>query len=467
MFAFCDSCSLRIHFVGIGGIGMSGIAEILHSLGYLIQGSDKVDSQNVKRLEKLGIKAFIGHNEKNVEGASVVVYSSAINHDNPEILRAKELLIPRLSRAEMLSQIVRFKKSVVVSGSHGKTTVTSLCATILEMAMLNPTVINGGIINSYRTNAKLGTGDWAVIESDESDGSFLHFFPTIGIITNIDNEHLTYYGTLDNLKNAFKNFLNNLPFYGVGVVCIDDKNVADIIKDMSDRRIITYSVDNDATFKAVNIRKTNNGTIFNILYENQEITDVFIPLFGIHNVRNALATIAMSSEFKINIDTVKSTLASFSGVNRRFTTVGTIGDTLVIDDYAHHPTEILALLDAARQKVVGKILLIFQPHRFTRLNLLFEDFCKCFDIADKVIILPVYKADDSESGKMTSKDLFEQLKLRNKDTLLVADEKELKLLLKSVTTDENLTKDDIILFAGAGSISKWAHEIVSEIGNSA
>ncbi|MDR2667285.1 MAG: UDP-N-acetylmuramate--L-alanine ligase [Holosporales bacterium] len=465
MFASCDNCNLKVHFVGIGGIGMSGIAEILHSLGYLVQGSDKVDSQNVKRLEKLGIKTFIGHEAKNVDGASVIVYSSAIKSDNPELLRAKELFIPRLSRAEMLSQVVRFKKSVVVAGSHGKTTVTSLCAAVLEMAGLDPTVINGGIINSYSTNAKLGTGDWAVIESDESDGSFLHFFPTIGVITNIDNEHLTYHGTLDNLKNAFKIFLNNLPFYGVGIVCIDDENTADVVGNSTDRRIITYSIENHSMFKAENIRQTDSGTTFDVWYGGRKVDDIFIPLFGKHNVKNALAAIAMSNEFKINIETIKSTLATFSGVNRRFTTIGTIGATLAVDDYAHHPTEISALLDAAHQRVAGKVLLIFQPHRFTRLNLLFEDFCKCFGTADKIIILPVYKADDSESGKVTSKDLFEQLKLQNKDVLIASDEVELELILKSTLANQAFTSDDIILFAGAGNISKWGHDIVAKIGN--
>ncbi len=449
-----------IHFVGIGGIGMSGIAEIMHSLGYVVQGSDKRQSQNTDRLERIGIKVFIGHDAKNVENASVVVYSSAIKPNNPELIRARKLKIPCLTRAEMLSQIVRFKKSVVVSGSHGKTTVTSLCASILEMASFHPTVVNGGIIHSYNTNAKLGTGDWAVIESDESDGSFTQFFPTIGIITNIDKEHITHYGNFENLKNAFKTFLNNLPFYGAGIVCIDDPNIADIVKDMTDRKIITYSIEQNSMFKSVNIKKSENGAVFDVAHSDEIIQDISIPLLGDHNVKNALSAIAMATELGISMDIVKATLASFTGVNRRFTKVGLIGETLVIDDYAHHPTEIKSLLKSARQKVSGKIVIIHQPHRFTRLNTLFDEFCHCFDLADKIIITPVYKADDVETAPITADDLYKSLKSQGKDVLFANDQNEIQEILLA----EQFSKNDIILFAGAGSISKWAHDIVKNIG---
>ena len=460
MFAICNGSEV-IHFIGIGGIGMSGIAEIMHSLGYIVQGSDKVHSQNIDRLERLGIKTFIGHNATNVEEANVIVYSSAIKQNNPELLRARELKIPCLTRAEMLSQIVRFKKSVVVSGSHGKTTVTSLCASILEMASFHPTVVNGGIIHSYNTNAKLGSGDWAVIESDESDGSFTQFFPTIGIITNIDKEHITHYGDFGNLKNAFRTFLNNLPFYGAGVVCIDDPNVADIVKDMNDRKIVTYSIERNSMFKAENIRKTDNGATFDVNHNGEIIHDVAIPLLGDHNIKNALSAIAMANELGISIDIVKATLASFTGVNRRFTKVGTIGDTLVIDDYAHHPTEIKSLLNSAKQKVNGKVVIIHQPHRFTRLNTLFDEFCHCFDLADSIIITPVYKADDIETAPITSDDLYKNLKSQGKEVLFANDQKEIQDILQNMTFASN----DIILFSGAGSISKWAHEIVRNIGS--
>ncbi|MDR0942794.1 MAG: UDP-N-acetylmuramate--L-alanine ligase [Holosporales bacterium] len=464
MFAVCDNDNIRVHFIGLGGIGVSGIAEILHSLGYIVQGSDKAYSQNIERLEKLGIVAFIGHDEKNVENSDIVVFSSAIKPDNPELKKARELKIPCLPRAEMLSQLVRLKKSVVVAGSHGKTTVTSICASILDMASLSPTIFNGGIINAYKTNAKIGSGDWAVIESDESDGSFTQFFPTIGIITNIDKEHILNYGSFENLKSAFKAFINNLPFYGAGIVCIDDKNVADIIKDVYDRKIITYGIDKPATFNAINIRKDSCGSMFHVKHFDDIIEDVSIPLLGNHNILNALSAIAMSYELKIDINIVKSTLASFAGVDRRFTNLGRIGDVAVIDDYAHHPTEIKTLLKSARQRTTGKITIICQPHRFTRLNTLFKEFCGCFDEADKIIIVPVYKADDAQSAKLTSTDLYENLKSKDKDVKFANDKNELENLLKNMIDSEELKANDIILFAGAGDISKWAREIVSKIG---
>lgn len=463
MFAICKN-DMIIHFIGIGGIGMSGIAEILHSLGYIVQGSDKSSSQNTERLEKLGIKVFIGHDAKNVENADIVVFSSAIKSINSELVQAKNLNIPCLSRAEMLSQIVRFKKSIVVSGSHGKTTVTSLCAAILEMANFNPTVVNGGIINSYKTNAKLGNGEWAVIESDESDGSFVQFFPTIGIITNIDHEHIIHYGNFENLKNAFKTFLNNLPFYGVGIVCIDDDNVADVVKNITDRKIITYSIERDSTFKAVNIVKTVNGSNFDVLHDGDLIKGFSINLMGEHNIKNSLSAIAAAYELGIDMNIVRATLSEFTGVNRRFTKVGKIKETLVIDDYAHHPTEIKALLESAKQKVSGNVTIICQPHRFTRLNTLFKEFCTCFDKADRIIVLPVYKADDLETAEVNSQTLYDHLKETKNDVLFANGPEELKCLLADLADKGAFTPNDIIIFAGAGSISKWAHEIVSEIG---
>jgi UDP-N-acetylmuramate--alanine ligase len=456
--------NIKIHFIGIGGIGMSGIAEVLHSIGYIIQGSDLAHSKNIERLEKLGITTFIGHNKSNVEKADIAVFSSAIKQDNAELTKAKEMKIPCLSRAEMLSQIVRFKKSVVVAGSHGKTTVTSMCAAILEMASFDPTVVNGGIINSYNTNAKLGSGDWAVIESDESDGSFTRFFPTIGIITNIDREHLLHYGSFKSLKEAFKTFLNNLPFYGAGIVCIDDENAAEIVHDITDRRIITYGIDADANFNAINIEKSNNGTVFDVRYGNDTIRDITIPLLGDHNIKNALSAMAMAYELGIDIDTTKATLASFTGVKRRFTTVGKINGALIIDDYAHHPTEIKTLLEAAHQKTNGKVLIICQPHRFTRINMLFDEFCACFDMADMIIILPVYKADDTETGQITSSDLYNNLKSQNKNVAFANDEAELLNLIESMKENHALNSDDIILFAGAGDITKMAYDIVEKIG---
>jgi UDP-N-acetylmuramate--alanine ligase len=449
---------------------MSGLAEILQSLGYVIQGSDKSTSQNVERLEKIGITTCIGHDSKNVESANIVVFSSAISQDNPELLRARELKIPCLSRAEMLSQIVRFKKSVVVAGSHGKTTVTSICATVLEMASLSPTIVNGGVINAYHTNAKLGSGDWSVIESDESDGSFTKFFPTIGIVTNIDMEHIAHYGSFESLKVAFRTFIDNLPFYGAGVVCIDDKEVLEVVSDITDRKIITYGIDNqDAIIRAVNIRKHNVGAVFDVMYLDNMIPDVSISLLGNHNILNSLAAIGAAMEIGIDIEVVKSALATFTGVNRRFTPVGTIGGACVIDDYAHHPTEIKALLKSARQKASGKIVIICQPHRLTRLNMLFTEFRNCFDEADEIVIVPVYQpvyqAPHSESETLlTSDDLFAALQTDGKNVKFVHNKAELQELLNDMVTAGRLHDDDIVLFSGAGDISSWAHEIVAKIG---
>ena len=447
-----------IHFVGIGGIGMSGIAEIMHSLGYNVQGSDKSSSQNTERLERIGINVFIGHSTANIQNANVIVFSSAIKSDNIELQEARRKQMPCLSRAEMLSQIVRFKKSVVIAGSHGKTTVTSMCAAILEMAGFDPTVVNGGVINTYKTNAKLGSGDWAVIESDESDGSFVHFFPTIGVITNIDHEHITHYGSFENLKTAFKTYLNNIPFYGAGIVSIDDENVREIINTITDRKIITYALNRDATYMATNILQTQDYSSFDVLYNGKKCS-VEIPLMGEHNIKNAIATFAVGTELGISESVMQSALKAFTGVNRRFTNIGTINGALCIDDYAHHPTEIKALIKSAKQKVRGTITIVCQPHRFTRLNLLFKEFCECFDGADRIIVMPVYKADDKETANITSGDLYASIRKKYQNVLFANDKEDLGKILSEI----RFTEDDIILFAGAGSISKWAREIVNNI----
>ncbi|MDR1233605.1 MAG: UDP-N-acetylmuramate--L-alanine ligase [Holosporales bacterium] len=463
MFGICDDDEI-IHFIGLGGVGMSGIAEILHSLGYTIKGSDIRHSQHIERLERLGITAFIGHDKTNVANADVVVYSSAIHPDNPELLRARELRIPCLTRAEMLSQIVRLKKSIVVSGSHGKTTVTSICASILEMAAFDPTVINGGVINSYKTNAKLGCGDWTVVESDESDGSFVQLFPTIGIITNIDNEHVNHYGSLSNLKNAFKSFFTNLPFYGTGIACIDDPNVAEIIGDIMDRNIVTYAIRENAMLRAINIRKDKDGSLFDVKLEDDILRDIYIPMLGDHNILNALSAIAMSRILKIEPDTVRKTLASFTGVNRRFTIIGSMGGITFVDDYAHHPTEIRVLINAAKQKTIhGKVVIVCQPHRFTRLNTLFNEFCTCFDGADVIILTPVYKADDSETSNITSKNLYEALNDVGKNVTLTDDQGDVEDVLCKLMNEGTLSSGDIILFAGAGNISRWGHDIYEKL----
>jgi UDP-N-acetylmuramate--alanine ligase len=460
MFVICEGCKV-IHFVGIGGAGVSGLAEILHSLGYVVQGSDVSHSQNVARLERLGVTVFIGHNGQNVRNADIVVFSSAITDDNPELVVANGLGIPCLTRAEMLSQVVRLKKSVVISGSHGKTTTTSICAAILEAAALDPTVINGGIINSYGTNAKLGSGDWAVIESDESDGGFIRLLPTIGIVTNIDSEHIGYYGSLANLKLAFNTFLKNLPFYGFGIVCADDCNIREVIASTSGRKILTYSIEHNSMFRAVNIRKSRSETVFDVQHKLGVLKDIRIPLFGDPNILNSLAAIAMAIELGVDISVVRSALSSFSGVKRRFTQIGKVQGVTMIDDYAHHPTEIRSLLAAARQVVSGRIVIVCQPHRFTRLTNLFNEFCECFDEADTVVLTPVYRADDIEGGRISSSDLYDVLLKNERDVYFANDENELAILVKSFLMNGKASGGDAILFAGAGSISKWAYSTYS------
>ncbi|MBR1944241.1 MAG: UDP-N-acetylmuramate--L-alanine ligase [Alphaproteobacteria bacterium] len=453
-----------IHFIGIGGIGMSGIAEILHCLGFTIQGSDLVKSSNVERIEKLGIKTFIGHEASNVNNADIVVYSSAVTSDNVELCSAKKLHIPCLTRAEMLSQIARFKQSVIIAGSHGKTTVTSLSASLLEMANMNPTVINGGIINSYGSNAKLGNGDWIVLESDESDGSFMKMFPTIAIVTNIDKEHIYYYGSFKALKEAFKSFLNSLPFYGTGIVCIDDDNVKEVINEINDRKILTYGFSSDANIQAFNIKKSSDGSVFDAKCNNEVIQNITIPLFGDHNIRNALSIVALSRILKIDSNILKSMLSNFSGVKRRFTKIGYINDILVIDDYAHHPTEIKSLILSAKQHKPGRVVLIHQPHRFRRLNQLFDEFCNCLKLADISIILPVYKANDIGTAPLDSKDLYKALLCDNQETYYVNEQRELEIILLEIINKQQLNSNDIIVFSGAGSISKIAHSVVCNIG---
>lgn len=455
-----------IHFVGIGGIGVSGVAEIMHSTGYTVQGSDEKRSLNTDRLEKLGITVFIGHDEKNVGEAQIVVYSSAVGMDNPEIVYAKKHKIPVLPRSEMLSQIIRFKKSVVVSGSHGKTTVTSLCAAILEMASFSPTVVNGGVINAYQTNARLGEGDWAVIESDESDGSFIHLFPTIGIITNIDNEHINHYGSFENLKLAFANFIKNTPFYGGCIVCFDDPNIVDITSQISDKRIISYGIDNeDVMYRAINIRQNAKNSVFDVIIKNGEekiIKDFTIPLLGKHGIYNSLASIAMATELKINQEILKSALAGFTGVKRRFTQIGEINGIKFIDDYAHHPTEIRSVLNSAKQASQGKVVIVCQPHRFTRVTNLFNEFVEVLSMSGIRIITPVYKVSEKEKGMKDSEDLYNALSAVS-HTFFAHTPLETQTLIKNLIDKSQLIEGDIVIFVGAGDISKWAHEIFESL----
>lgn len=452
-----------IHLIGIGGIGMSGLAEILYSLGFKVQGSDKINNSNVKRLEKLGIKVFIGHDKQHIAGVDIVAYSSAIQADNVELITAQKQNIPCLTRAEMLSQVVRLKQSVVVAGSHGKTTVTSLCANLLELANFKPTVINGGIINSYGTNAKLGEGEWAVIESDESDSSFIQFLPSIAVVTNIDKEHIKTYGTFQNLQDAFVKFVENVPFYGVAIVCKDDPNTQYVIDKVKNRKIMTYGLSEDSDVRGLKIRQTETGSVFDVKYNGKVFENITIPLYGIHNVRNTLSIIALAQVLGIDISITKTTLSNFTGVRRRFTVVGKIKEVTVIDDYAHHPSEIKALLEAAHQRKNGKIVIIHQPHRFTRLNILFNEFCSCFLKADTIVILPVYNADGISTAPLKAEHLYKALKDSSQRVYFAEDKEILKNTVKQIIVEQELDKDDLIIFSGAGDISSWAYDIVSEL----
>lgn len=453
MFDIFDN-KLKIHFIGIGGIGISAIAEMMHQIGYYVTGSDCKYSKNIERLEKLGIKIKIPHDANNVV-ADIVVYSSAIPQDNVELVYAKNNRIPILTRAEMLAQIIRFKKSIIIAGSHGKTTTTSLCASILDMANFAPTVVNGGIINAYQTNVKLGQSEWAVVESDESDGSFTLFTPTIGIITNIDYEHINHYGSYEKLKQSFKQYIANIPFYGCCIACIDDPGVNDVISE-ANRKIITYGIENkNAIYKAANIKKYNTHTTFDIITKDTVYKDINIPLFGIHNIKNILAAFAMGIELQIDFENIKSAIGSFAGIKRRFSVLGKVKDVTVIDDYAHHPTEIKALIDAARQFSSGKLVLICQPHRTSRFDMLFNEFSQVLQEPEISIILPVYMNDD-KNHKHTSVELS-----TNKDNMYYLDNiEDVYKLLDDFITNGKINKNDLIIFAGAGSISNFAHQYI-------
>ena len=384
-----------VHFVGIGGIGMSGIAEVMHNLGYSVQGSDLAASANVTRLKALGIPVFIGQTAENLEQASVVVVSSAIREDNPEMIEARERTLPVVRRAEMLAELMRLKWCVSVAGTHGKTTTTSMVAAVLEAARFDPTVINGGIINSYGTNAVLGEGDWMVVEADESDGTFVKLPATIAIVTNMDPEHLDFYGTFEAEKTAFRHFLERVPFYGAAIMCIDHPEVQSLIPEIRDRKVISYGLSAQADVQAVNLRPGHGGITFDVHVHDRQgdaedtvITDISLPMPGDHNVQNALAAIAAGLEMHVDAATLRKAFAGFGGVKRRFTHVGTVDGAAIVDDYGHHPVEISAVLRAARSAYEGRVIAVVQPHRYSRLESLFEEFCTCFNDADAVRVSP-------------------------------------------------------------------------------
>ena len=446
-----------IHFVGIGGIGMSGIAEVMHQLGYQVQGSDVAESYVVEKLRKEGIPVAIGHSPDNLGDAAVVVCSSAIKDGNPEIEAAAERRLPRVRRAEMLAELMRMQKTVAVAGTHGKTTTTSMIAALLDSGNIDPTVINGGIINRYGSNARLGKSEWWVIEADESDGSFLRLDGTIAVVTNIDPEHLEHYGNFDNVKDAFVEVIETVPFYGLAVLCVDHPEVQNILSRIRDRRVVTYGFSALADVRADNVTPVSGGTRFDVLVlerdgERRTIESVFVPIPGRHNVQNALAAIAVALELGISDDTIIAGFERFDGVKRRFTRVGDAGGAVVIDDYAHHPTEIRAVLGAARESAQGRVIAVMQPHRYSRLEGLMEDFANAFNDADVVFVTPVYPAGEEPIDGVDSAALVEGIRARgHRMARTVANQKELARELRDLAAE-----GDMIICMGAGDITKWA-----------
>jgi UDP-N-acetylmuramate--alanine ligase len=454
-----------VHFVGIGGIGMSGIAEVLANLGYTVTGSDVSESANVKRLRDKGIKVAIGHKADNVDGADVVVVSSAIKPDNPELITARAKRLPVVRRAEMLAELMRLKSCVAVAGTHGKTTTTSMVATLLDAAGFDPTVINGGIINAYGTNARLGAGDWMVVEADESDGTFLKLPADIAIVTNVDAEHLDHFKTFQAVQDAFVAFMENVPFYGFVVMCTDHPIVQRLAGRVVDRRIVTYGENPQADVRLVDLDHANGKSQFSVVFRDRDGKEVHairkleLPMPGRHNALNATSAIAVASELKIADDTIRSALAKFGGVKRRFTRVGEWNGAVIIDDYGHHPVEIAAVLKAAREVAKGQVIAVVQPHRYTRLKTLFEPFSTCFNDADAVIVAHVYPAGEAPIEGADRDHLVEAVRARGHRNVIPLDGPEkLAGIVKSLAKP-----GDYIVCLGAGSITQWAYALPGEL----
>jgi UDP-N-acetylmuramate--alanine ligase len=454
-----------IHFVGIGGIGMSGIAETLHALGYQVQGSDISDNANVRRLRDLGIGVEIGHRAENIDAVSVVVVSTAVKADNPEVVAARSRLVPVVRRAEMLGELMRLKWSIAVGGTHGKTTTTSLIACMLDSADLNPTVINGGIINAYGTNARLGDGEWMVVEADESDGTFTKLPAAIAVVTNIDPEHLDFYGDFDGVREAFKTFVSNIPFYGFAAMCIDHPEVQALIPQLEDRRIVTYGFSRQADVRGVNLDTDRNGLSFDVTVaergngKQRTIEGLSLPMYGAHNAQNALAAVTIALEMDIPDEVIRNGFAAFRGVNRRFTKTGEAGGITVIDDYGHHPVEIEAVLDAARSATDGRVISVFQPHRYSRVESLFDDFCTCFNDADIVFVSDIYPAGEAAIEGVDRDALVDGLRARgHRDVRPLPDPDRLAELIAASAAD-----GDMVVCLGAGTVTAWAQKLPEDL----
>ena len=457
-----------IHFIGIGGIGMSGIAEILAELGYSVQGSDQQENNNVKRLRSLGIDVKTPQHPDNLEHASLVVKSTAIKDDNLELIEARQRFLPVVHRSEMLGELMRLRWSVAVAGTHGKTTTTSLVATLLHTAGIDPTVINGGIISSWGSNARLGSGDWMVVEADESDGSFSRLKPTVAIVTNIDPEHLDHHGSVENLELAFAQFVASIPFYGFASLCIDHPSVQKLIPTISDRRVITYGLSTNADIRAVNLTNDKENMMFDVQLSErlglggERIENITFPMLGEHNVQNCLAAISVCVEMGIDPNIIKQGLNQFKGVGRRFDIKGEVDGITIIDDYGHHPVEIKAALSAGRMRCPEhKLIAVVQPHRYSRLRDLFEDFCACFNDADLVYVADVYSAGETPIEGYEKQDLVDGLRAHGHRGAVALEHQD---RLAEMISD-NAESGDLVMCLGAGSISQWAAELPKAIAD--
>jgi len=446
-----------IHFVGIGGIGMSGIAEVLLNQGYTIQGSDLKSSKITERLARLGATVFVGQQAANLGEAQVVVISSAIKRGNPELDEARRRGLPIVRRAEMLAELMRLKSNIAVAGTHGKTTTTTMMAELMVAGHFDPTVVNGGIIHAYGSNARMGQGEWMVVEADESDGTFNRLPATIAIVTNIDPEHMEHWGTEENLHQGFFDFVSNIPFYGLAVCCTDDPDVQTLVGKISDRRVVTYGFNAQADVRAVNLTYKGGVAHFDIQLqsEDQVIEGCTLPMPGDHNVSNALSAVAVARHLGMKTDEIRTALANFGGVNRRFTKVGVVGGVTIIDDYGHHPVEIAAVLKAARQATEGRVIAVHQPHRYTRLHDLFDDFCACFNDADVVAIADVFAAGEDPIEGASRDDLVAGLiRHGHRHASAVGSEEDLEQLVR-----EQAEPGDMVVCLGAGTISTWANAL--------
>jgi UDP-N-acetylmuramate--alanine ligase len=454
-----------VHFVGIGGIGMSGIAEVMVNLGYVVQGSDQADSANVKRLREKGVTISVGHAAGNLADAKVVVVSSAIKSDNPELVAARAQRLPVVRRAEMLAELMRLKSCVAIAGTHGKTTTTSMVAALLDAGGFDPTVINGGIINAYGTNARLGAGDWMVVEADESDGTFLKLPADIAIVTNIDPEHLDHFKSFEAVQEAFRDFVDNVPFYGFSVMCTDHPVVQSLVGRIEDRRVVTYGENPQADVRLMDVSHAGGTSLFTIALRDRagqlarEIKNVALPMPGRHNALNATAAVAVACHLGVDDARIRQALGNFSGVRRRFTRTGAWNGVTVIDDYGHHPVEIAAVLKAARESTKGQVIAVVQPHRYTRLAALFEQFCSAFNDADAVIVAHVYSAGEAPIDGADRDALVQGLRMHGHRHVVPLDSPErLASLVAGIAQS-----GDYVVCLGAGSITQWAYALPGEL----